>query len=69
MTATGIEAMVCTDIANRQAEGINKYKTTVADNPLVLREWLEHQYLELLDAAIYCRRAMLEIDRAADDGK
>lgn len=61
--------MVITDIANRQAFGINKYKTTVADNPLVLREWLEHQYLELLDAAIYCRRAMLEIDRAADDGK
>jgi hypothetical protein len=38
MIATGIEAMVCTDIANRQAIGINKYKTTVAANPLALRE-------------------------------
>jgi len=69
MTPTGIEAMVCTDIANRQAVGINKYKTTVADNPLALRDWLEHQYLELLDAAIYCRRAMLEIDKHEDDFK
>ena len=59
---TGIEAMVCQDIADRQALGIQKYKTTLADNPLELKEWLEHQYLELLDAALYCKRAIVQIE-------
>lgn len=58
----GIEAMVCTEIAARQAKGIAKYGTTVAGNPLSLRQWLQHQYEELLDAAVYCRRAIAEID-------
>ena len=58
---SGIEAIVCRDIADRQRLGIAKYGTTVAQNPLELREWLEHQYQELLDAAVYCRRAMAEI--------
>lgn len=59
---TGIEAMVCKDIASRQAVGIMKYGTTLADNPLVLKEWLEHQYQELLDAALYCKRAIVQIE-------
>lgn len=58
MTATGIEAMVCADITQRQAQGIAKYGTTVAENPLELRQWLQHQYEELLDAAVYTRRTM-----------
>lgn len=65
MKSTGIEAIVCEDIANRQQLGINKYGTTVADNNLSLREWLQHQYEELLDAAVYCRRAIAEIDANA----
>jgi hypothetical protein len=69
MSATGIEALVCQDITKRQTLGIAKYGTTVAQNPLPLRAWLEHQYEELLDAAVYCRRAMAEIDRAQDDLK
>ncbi|UOF77722.1 hypothetical protein [Caudoviricetes sp.] len=39
-----------------------KYGLTVADNPLTLRAWLQHQYEELLDAAVYCRRAIEELD-------
>ena len=58
----GAEAEVCADIARRQAFGKNKYGTTVAENPLSLRCWLVHQYEELLDAAIYCKRAIAEID-------
>ena len=58
----GIEAEVCADIARRQQIGINKYGTTVAENRLSLRCWLTHQYEELLDAAIYCKRAIAEID-------
>ena len=62
---SGIEAKVCADIAARQQLGINKYGTTVADNPLDLRQWLEHAYQEALDQAIYLRRAMAELDKNA----
>ena len=58
----GIEAEVCIEIARRQEHGIAKYGTTVADNPLVLRQWLQHAYEETLDKAIYLRRAIAEID-------
>jgi hypothetical protein len=61
-TPTGIEAVVCEDIAKRQALGIHKYGRTVADNPLELRAWLKHAYEEALDLSIYLRRAMAEID-------
>ena len=59
----GIEAIVCQDIAKRQATGMNKYGISVADNPLLLKAWLQHQYEELLDAAIYCRRAIAELEK------
>lgn len=62
MTPTGIEAQVCEDIASRQQFGLHKYGTTVAQNPLELRQWLKHAYEEALDQAIYLRRAMAEID-------
>lgn len=65
----GTEARVCADIAKRQHGGIAKYGTTVAQNPLELRAWLQHQYEELLDAAVYCRRAIEEIDKQKDDLK
>lgn len=58
----GIEAMVCTEIAARQAKGVAKYGTTVAENPLSLREWLQHALEECLDQAVYLRRAIAEID-------
>ncbi len=59
---TVIEAIVCRDIAERQQAGIAKYGTTVGDNPLSLRGWLNHAYEECLDQAIYLRRAIAEID-------
>lgn len=60
---TGTEAGVCADIIRRQRLGIPKYGTTVAENPLGLREWLVHAYEEALDHAIYLKRAIEEIDR------
>lgn len=63
----GIEAEVCADISRRQQMGINKYGTTVAENRLSLREWHQHMYEELLDAAIYCKRAIAELD--AQEGR
>ena len=58
----GTEARNCTEIAARQQMGINKYGTTVAQNPLSLREWLVHAKQEALDQAIYLQRAIEEID-------
>ena len=60
---TGTEAGVCNDIIRRQRLGVSKYGTTVAENPLGLREWLTHAYEEALDQAIYLKRAIEEIDR------
>ncbi len=62
-TPSGIEAIVCEDIARRQAFGVNKYGTTVADNPLDLKRWLTHAYEEALDQAIYLRRAIDQMER------
>lgn len=66
---TGTEARVCALIAKRQSLGLAKYGCSVRDNPLVLRQWLQHQLEELLDAAVYCQRAIEELDRNAEDGK
>lgn len=59
----GTEKQVCDDIARRQEMGVAKYGTTVANNPLELREWLQHAYEETLDKAIYLKRAIEETDK------
>lgn len=66
---SGTELDVVLDIAKRQQAGIAKYGTTVADNPLTLRQWMQHAYEECLDQAVYLRRAINEIDKKADDLK
>lgn len=57
-----IESAVCHDIRDRQKKGIEKYGTTVAANPLNLRQWLQHAYEECLDQAIYLKRAIAELE-------
>lgn len=59
----GTEADVCADIARRQALGIKKYNSTVRDNNLSLKQWLQHAYEETLDKAIYLKRAIEQIDK------
>ena len=61
---TGVEAEVCALIADRQRKGIEKYGMTVADNPLALRDWLQHALEEVLDQAVYLKRAINELDKA-----
>lgn len=58
----GTEMEVCIDIAARQEHGFKKYGTTVRDNPLSLKQWLQHAYEETLDKAIYLKRAIEEIE-------
>lgn len=62
MMPVGTELKVCNDIAMRQQLGIKKYGTTVQDNPLSLKQWLQHAYEECLDSAVYLKRAMEELD-------
>lgn len=69
MALQDTESLVIEDIRQRQQRGLAKYGTSVAHNPLALRDWLQHQYEELLDAAVYCRRAIQEIDQRKDDFK
>lgn len=59
----GTEADVCADIAQRQALGIKKYNSTVRDNDLSLKQWLQHAYEETLDKAIYLKRAIEQIEK------
>jgi hypothetical protein len=61
--ATGTESRVCQDIAARQAKGLAKYGVTVENNPLNLKEWLIELYHEQLDACIYTKRAIEELDK------
>jgi len=64
MPATGTESRVCVDIVRRQQMGIAKYGTTVSENPLELRQWVEHAYEEALDQAIYLKRIMEKLDES-----
>lgn len=59
---TGVEKRVCEMIASRQALGIAKYGTTLADNTASMRAWLVHALEETLDQALYLQRAIDEID-------
>jgi hypothetical protein len=66
------EQEVCKNILDRQQLGIKKYGRTVAGNPLTERQWIQHLFEELLDASIYCKRLMQEMDSknsARDDWK
>ena len=57
------ETEVCKDIKRRQKLGLSKYGTTVAENPLELKEWLQHAYEETLDKAVYLKRVIQELEK------
>jgi hypothetical protein len=59
---TGIEALVCQEIARRQRLGIQKYGLTVADNPLALIEWVRHAKEEALDLAVYLTKLQTTLE-------
>lgn len=66
LSPSGVELAVCMDIARRQKHGIEKYRTTVSDNQLTLLQWHQHHYEELLDAAIYTKKIIIEISKLQD---
>ena len=68
MNIKDTETEVCADIKRRQELGVAKYGTTVAQNPLELRQWLQHAYEEKLDDVVYMKRAIQELDKIIDAG-
>lgn len=56
-----IVAVVRDDLLKRSRHGIAKYGVTLDRNDLTLEQWLNHQYEELLDAALYCKRAIVKL--------
>ena len=61
---TGVEARVCQDIAARQRLGIAKYGCTVGANKGDLKYWMQNLFEEILDASIYLKRAIIELENA-----
>lgn len=61
-----IEDMVKARIDARAAEGYAKYGVTMERDDLVTVEWAEHLYEELLDAAVYVQRLILDL-RASNE--
>ena len=61
-TTDKVVKQVCRDLDNRSRLGVKKYKTTLDRTDLDLKDWLQHQYEELLDAALYTKRAIKEIE-------
>lgn len=49
-------------LLQRSVVGLAKYGVTTADNPLALREWLQHALEEALDMANYLQAAISKID-------
>lgn len=54
--------MVAQEMASRDRKGFAKYGTTTMDNPLTLKQWLQHALEETLDKAVYLKRAILKIE-------
>ncbi|KTS10280.1 hypothetical protein SB2_06985 [Methylobacterium radiotolerans] len=64
MTDPIVEA-VRADLLRRSQAGLVKYGTTLDRTDLGLRDWLQHALEEILDHALYLKRAITEIDRGA----
>jgi NTP pyrophosphatase (non-canonical NTP hydrolase) len=47
---------VINDLQDREARGIEKYGTTMDRTDLKQKDWQQHLYEELLDAALYCKK-------------
>lgn len=69
INVTGIEAIVCKEIARRQQLGLQKYGVTVAENPLALIEWVRHAKEEALDLAVYLTKMQVTLEAMGDDNK
>jgi hypothetical protein len=54
---------VIDDLESREQRGLSKYKTTVDREDLKLEDWLQHAYEEVLDQAMYLKRAIILLNK------
>lgn len=67
-TSDPIVNAVINKYAKRSALGMNKYNTTMKDNPKGLIFWLESIQEELMDASLYIERTMDELKKLMGEG-
>ena len=51
---------IINDLKQRSETGFAKYGTTMDRNDLTRKQWLQHLYEELLDAAQYTKKLIME---------
>ncbi len=54
-------------LLQRSIVGLKKYGVTTDNNPLSLRDWLQHTLEELLDAANYIQAAISKLDKEGNE--
>lgn len=50
------------DLLDRSEAGIKKYNNTLDRDDLELSDWLQHAYEEMLDGALYLKRAKQDVE-------
>ena len=59
---SNITDAVCEDLKARSEAGLAKYRTTMDRQDLTRKQWLQHLYEELLDAAQYTKKLIMECE-------
>lgn len=67
--ASGIESLVCADIAARQKLGIKKYGVSLAEAQISPKQWLQHAYEEALDLANYLKTLIVRLEHVESDAE
>ena len=50
------------DMFSREQLGIKKYGTTIDRDDYSLKDWMQHHYEELLDAALYVKKQIQKLE-------
>lgn len=53
---------VIKDMIAREQLGIKKYGTTIDRDDYSLKDWMQHHYEELLDAALYVKKQIQKLE-------
>ena len=62
LTKDKIVLQVMNDLNDRSRVGVEKYGVTLERDDLSLKDWLQHLLEELMDATLYLKRAIIEIE-------
>ena len=59
---------VISDMVAREKLGLKKYGTTIDREDYSLKDWLQNAMEEHMDAVLYLKRAIIEIDKKSKNG-